>query len=111
MVNCSGFWACHRMQSNHVSPSTLVQETGSIDLMQVQEGSSSMNEVNPDQRLPVTQSRRQPPKKSLRVSIWLKLTLFIGTLVGYYSSSSIVLCTGNCGHICKFEKCLHFRQT
>ncbi|KAH9546116.1 hypothetical protein CY35_12G078900 [Sphagnum magellanicum] len=81
MVNCSGFWACHRMQSNHVSPSTLVQETGSIDFMQVQEGSSSMNEVNPDQRLPVTQSGRQPSKKSLRVSIWLKLTLFIGTLV------------------------------
>lgn len=96
MVDCCGFWARHRMQRNHVSPSALLsleltpltEETGSIALTEVQEGESSRNDANPAQGLPPGQNGRPHSKRSLRASIWLKLTLFIGTLVGYYFSST-----------------------
>jgi hypothetical protein len=77
------------MQRNHVSPSALLsleltpltEETGSIALTEVQEGESSRNDANPAQGLPPGQNGRPHSKRSLRASIWVKLTFFIGTLV------------------------------
>jgi hypothetical protein len=77
------------MQRNHVSPSALLsleltpltEETGSIALTEVQEGESSRNDANAAQGLPPGQNGRPHSKRSLRASIWVKLSLFIGTLV------------------------------
>lgn len=66
----------------------LTEETGSIALTEVQEGESSRNDANPAQGLPPGQNGRPHSKRSLRASIWVKLTLIIGTLVGYYFSST-----------------------
>uniref|UniRef100_A0A7I4ERV2 histidine kinase n=1 Tax=Physcomitrium patens TaxID=3218 RepID=A0A7I4ERV2_PHYPA len=60
----------------------LVGEGSGISLTQVERASTSMTEMDsPSDVVLVGRSSSRRPKRSLKASIWLKLTLFIGTLV------------------------------
>lgn len=90
MVNFWGYRVARKTQSNHVSPSVGPGRAGSdIPLTQVEEGSSSRGEISPIDVVPAERLARTRPKKSLKASIWVKLTLFIGTLVRFSHSARL----------------------
>uniref|UniRef100_A0A7I4AXH9 histidine kinase n=2 Tax=Physcomitrium patens TaxID=3218 RepID=A0A7I4AXH9_PHYPA len=83
MVDCWNSGGDIKTQLNRVSsPTGLVGEGSGISLTELERSSSSANEmVSPSDVVLVGRSLSRRPKRSLKASIWLKLTLFIGTLV------------------------------
>lgn len=71
-------------RTNHVSPTSgLTEEEDGLELLTQNERIPiAMTSIaSPDPVLPVRGSSSWRPKKGLKASIWLKLTLFIGILV------------------------------
>lgn len=82
MVDCWNSGDALKTQINPMSPtSVLVGEGSGISLTQLEGASSAMSEISPSDVVLVGRSTARQPKRSLKASIWLKLTLFIGTLV------------------------------
>ncbi|KAG0611779.1 hypothetical protein M758_7G164000 [Ceratodon purpureus] len=82
MVDCWNSGDAVKTQINPMSPTrALVGEGSGISLTELEMASSTMTESSPSNVVLVGRSSTRWPKKSLKASIWLKLTLFIGTLV------------------------------
>ena len=83
MVDCWSSGDAVESQISPMSPSRALVGGGSgISLTQFDRTSSTMTEISPsDVVLVPGQTSARRPRRSLKASIWLKLTLFIGTLV------------------------------
>lgn len=98
-----------RISQNNRLPLSMEPSEGEsgISLTFAERGSPSASENSPsDGYVPRSPSPRPQSKRSLKASIWMKLTLFIGTLVWYPSVTQ--LCMNNVHHYCTASKVIRW---
>lgn len=82
MVDCWNSGDAVKTQITPMSPTRALTGEGSgFSLTELEMASSTMTESSPSDVVLIGRSTTRRPKRSLKASIWLKLTLFIGTLV------------------------------
>ena len=82
MIDCWNSGDAVKTQISPMSPTNVfVGEGSGISLTQLEGATSTMSEISPSDVVLVGRSTTRRPRRSLKASIWLKLTLFIGTLV------------------------------
>lgn len=108
MIEGWGTGGSRNSQNNRLSLSMEPNEGESgISLTFAGGGSPSASEISPtDGYVRRSPSPRPLPKRSLKASIWMKLTLFIGTLVWYPSVTQS--CMNNVHYYCTASKVIRW---